>query len=145
MRDVFFLQSELNRVRSPSPAGSIRNVNPTGSNYNCVGCAIGTDYTLAGRPTSALPSNRATPISYLENLYGRSFSYPVNNISFITNRMQQAGNGSRGIVYGSRGQNTIGHVFNVVNQNGTIRFLDGQTGGQAQFAGYIYFQLLRTN
>ncbi|NJM53651.1 MAG: hypothetical protein HC846_09845, partial [Blastocatellia bacterium] len=33
-----------------------------------------------------------------------------------------------------------GHVFNAVNQNGVIRFLDGQTGGPASFRGYSSFQ-----
>ncbi len=34
-------------------------------------------------------------------------------------------------MYGSYGPGQTGHVFNVVNQNGVIRFLDGQTGKAA--------------
>jgi len=59
--------------------------------------------------------------------------------------MQTAGNGARGIVLGTRGSD-IGHFFNVVNQGGVIRFLDGQAGGVANLAaGYDGFWLLRTN
>ncbi|NUF13660.1 hypothetical protein HUN21_17705 [Acinetobacter oleivorans] len=143
-RDIFHLQRELNRFKSSPIAGSIRDVNPLRGTNNCVNCAVATDYTLAGRPTSALLS-RPTSIAYLERLYGRRFSYPVRNISIIEGRMEQAGNGARGIVFGFRGEDSVGHVFNVVNQNGTVRFLDGQTGGQASLSGYINFQLLRTN
>ncbi|WP_420909074.1 toxin glutamine deamidase domain-containing protein [Acinetobacter modestus] len=59
--------------------------------------------------------------------------------------MLKSGNSSIEIIYGFRRENSIGHVFNVVNQNGTVRFLDGQSGGQASLSGYTNFQLLRTN
>ena len=36
------------------------------------------------------------------------------------------------------------HVFNAVNQGGTIRFLDGQIGGAASFEGFTEFFFLRT-
>lgn len=53
--------------------------------------------------------------------------------------------GARGIVFGSRGPGETGHMFNVVNQNGTVRFLDGQTGKPADLGGYTSLHLLRTN
>ncbi|WP_436293029.1 MULTISPECIES: toxin glutamine deamidase domain-containing protein [unclassified Variovorax] len=37
------------------------------------------------------------------------------------------------MVFGSRGSE-VGHVFNVVNQGGVVRFLDGQTGRQGLLA-----------
>ncbi|WP_324615472.1 toxin glutamine deamidase domain-containing protein [Mycobacterium shinjukuense] len=37
----------------------------------------------------------------------------------------------------------VGHVFNVVNQNGVIRFLDGQPGRVASFGGYKSFYCMR--
>lgn len=45
----------------------------------------------------------------------------------------------------SIGSGGVGHVFNGVNQGGTIRFLDGQTGGPASFSGFDAFTFLRTN
>ncbi|WP_072061670.1 toxin glutamine deamidase domain-containing protein [Pectobacterium brasiliense] len=59
--------------------------------------------------------------------------------------MTNAGSGSRGIVYGSYCVGQPGHVFNVVNQNGVVRFLDGQSGKAADLSQFKSFQLLRTN
>ena len=122
-------------------AGSIRNVNPTGGRMNCVNCAVATDATLAGRPASALPGG-ATPISILEAQYGGRFSQSMSPAQ-ISEAMSAAGNGARGIVFGSRGKD-VGHVFNVTNQNGTVRYLDGQTGKSAKVDGYESLHLLKT-
>lgn len=53
--------------------------------------------------------------------------------------LQDAGDGSRGIVYGYDPKG--GHVFNAVNQGGTVRFLDSQPGRTvpASFEGYTQF------
>ena len=126
-------------------AGSIRGVNPLGGTNNCVNCAVATDATLSGAPSSALnvaPGVSGQPISILEDLYGGAFK-PVSGQAGIESILTEAGSGSRGIVFGARG-NDVGHVFNAVNQNGTIRFLDGQTGGVASFKGYTDFWFLVT-
>ncbi|WP_425273388.1 toxin glutamine deamidase domain-containing protein [Pseudomonas morbosilactucae] len=52
---------------------------------------------------------------------------------------------ARGIVFGSYGLGQPGHVFNVVNQNGVVRYLDGQTGKPANMSNFKTLQLLRTN
>jgi len=125
---------------APSPtAGSIRNVNPTGSGTNCVNCVVAPDATLAGRPASALPSG-PQPISVLEDVFGGTFK-PVAGQSEITALMTDAGARARGVVFGSRGSE-VGRVFNVVNQGGTVRFLDGQTGGVASFSGFDGFEFM---
>jgi filamentous hemagglutinin len=62
--------------------------------------------------------------------------------------LRQSGNGSRGIVYGeSFFARRPGHVWNVVNQRGNIRFLDGQTGGLGvnNFNNFRNFEYLPTN
>jgi len=57
--------------------------------------------------------------------------------------MSSLGPGARGIVY--VGGSKPGHVFNVVvNQRGQVKFLDGQTGAPASFAGYTDLRLLIT-
>jgi len=127
-------------------AGSIRNVNPLGGTANCVNCAVATDATLSGAPSSALnvrPGVAGQPISVLEDIYGGAFK-PVGGQAQIEQTLIDAGSGSRGIVFGSRGADAPGHVFNAVNQNGAIRFLDGQTGGVASFKGYTGFEFLVT-
>jgi len=123
-------------------AGSIRNVNAVGGNMNCVNCVIATDAMLSGQPASALGGGPFR-LAVLENLYGAKFG-SATTIDYISGVMKDAGAGSRGIVYGSRG-GEVGHVFNVVNQGGVVRFLDGQTGKAATFDGYDAFRLLRTN
>lgn len=127
-------------------AGSIRNVNPgypvAGRTENCVNCVVATDATLAGTPAVALPTTGPVGIRVLERQYGGSFS-PPTTINSVEQQLAAAGDGARGIVFGARGTDT-GHVFNVVNQNGIIRFLDGQTGQPATFTGFSSFQLLRT-
>jgi RHS repeat-associated protein len=124
-------------------AGSIRAVNAVKGATNCVSCAIATDATLAGRPASALGGGPA-PIAALEKTFGTAFGARTS-VEGIAKTMTDAGSGARGIVFGSHGQGEVGHVFNVVNQNGTVRFLDGQTGRAADTAGYEGFRLLRTN
>ena len=123
--------------------GTIRNVNPTGCKTNCINSTIATHRTLNGNPTSAMPG-RPGPISILETELGGTFSR-VSGRSQIESIMRAAGPGAEGIVAASRGRNEVGHVFNVVNQKGNVRFLDGQTGGQATFEGQGYrgFQFMR--
>ncbi len=122
-------------------AGSIRNINKIGSKTNCVNCTIATDATLARNPASALDS-RPKPLSSLESEFAGTFKHNLTSSDIV--RMVNT-HGQRGIVFGNRGPGQVGHVFNVVNQNGTVRFLDGQTGKAADLNGYKKFSLIRTN
>jgi RHS repeat-associated protein len=88
-------------VAAEAEAGSIRAVNPLGGGMNCVNCSVATDATLGGSLASALLSG-PKPISVLESLYGGSFK-PVSGQAEIEGILADAGNGARGIVYGSRG------------------------------------------
>jgi len=60
-------------------------------------------------------------------------------------------NGMKSLRIGEQIAGTIRNVnptesaTNCVNQNGTIRFLDGQIGGQASFEGFKKLFFLRTN
>ncbi|MEI7175143.1 hemagglutinin repeat-containing protein [Pectobacterium carotovorum] len=131
-------------------AGTIRNVNPgypvSGRTHNCVNCSIATDATLAGNAASALPvySKDGISLTVLEKHYNSSFRF-ISGPDAIAQRMLNAGNGARGIIYGSYGANQPGHVFNVVNQNGIVRFLDGQTGKSADLSQFKSYYILRTN
>jgi RHS repeat-associated protein len=130
-------------ARAANKAGSIRGVNVVGGNMNCVNCAIATDATLAGRAASALPGGPYR-IDVLEKTFGSKFGAP-GSIANVNDALSLAGPGSRGIVYGENVGSSVGHVFNAVNQNGVVRFLDGQTGRAASLEGMTNFQLLRTN
>jgi hypothetical protein len=107
-----------------SMAGTIRGVNPTGSRVNCVNCAISADYTLAGNPTVAGPEG---PYSYLQlaNWMGSRFVAVTGEMQ-VADMLIGSGEGAQGIVYGESLVGANGHVWNAVNQGGTIRFLDSQ-------------------
>ncbi|WP_221625109.1 toxin glutamine deamidase domain-containing protein, partial [Burkholderia stagnalis] len=63
----------------------------------------------------------------------------------IAQTMSNWGDGSRAVVFGARGDE-VGHFSNVVNQGGTIRFLDGQTGKPTNLSdGYTQWFILRTD
>jgi hypothetical protein len=140
---------------APKPApttegGTIRSVNrglplgrtPGTRDMNCANCAVATDAMLAGSPAAALPG-QATDARDVSAMYGKPWA-PMRGIAHMQIEMTAAGSGSRGIVFGER-NGDIGHFFNVVNQKGTVRFLDGQTGEPASLAdGYARFWLLRT-
>jgi RHS repeat-associated protein len=138
-------------IISASPeelAGSIRSVNPgypsRGRTNNCINCSVATDSMLAGRPASALPGD-ITPIKVLEEIYGSRFVHMASREA-IEESLKTSGSGSRAIIFGYRGMpGQPNHVFNAVNQRGTIRFLDGQTGRPADFTPYQGLYMLKTN
>jgi filamentous hemagglutinin len=101
---------------------------------NCVNCVISTDATLRSNAASALPSG-PTRITVLEQQFGSKFA-PATTTS-IENSLLAQGNGATGVVYGfPPAGSDVAHVFNVVNQNGVIRYLDGQTVTIANPAAY---------
>lgn len=122
---------------------SARNVNEVGGTTNCAECAIAFDSLLAGNPAQAGASG-ITTVRSVERHFGQRFArgLTANNIGY---EIGAAGPGSRGIVFGYRGQGKIGHFFNVVNQRGVVRFIDPQTGTAANLSGYKNFWILRTN
>jgi hypothetical protein len=122
---------------------SIQNINKIGGKLNCANCAIVTDATLAGNPASALTSG-LTKLSDLEDYFGGRFG-AFESSSVVELRMLVAGADARGIVYAFRGSEDMGHFFNVINDAGTVRFIDGQLGGAAILSYFRGFSLIRTN
>jgi papain fold toxin 1 (glutamine deamidase) of polymorphic toxin system len=126
---------------------SARDVNPgypgPGRTMNCVNCSVATDATLRGAPAMALPSTAPKTLGDLERHFGASFA-PMASRQEIEDTMRQAGDGSLGIVAGTRGPGRVGHVFNVANQGGKINFVDGQIGGEGSTSGFVRLYLLRT-
>jgi filamentous hemagglutinin len=72
----------------------------------------------------------------------------VRSIASIGDEIAAAGPGARGIVYGGTGTPAnpgMGHFYNVVNQGGTLTFLDGQTGQVVNYSSeFTWYALLRT-
>jgi len=122
-------------------AGSARLINPRNGSANCVNCATAMDATLAGNPASALLSE-----SKLISVLGSNW-VSVAGQADVEATLLNAGNGARGIVYGADSAGGVGHVWNAVNQGGTINFIDAQIGGAGaqNFQYFQKFKLLLTN
>jgi len=111
-------------------------------------CAIATDSTLQGNPAQALPGLAAKTFKdgqdILEQTYGSTLN-PMESYLDITSLMQQAGRGAQGIVIGDKVGDPYSHAFNVVNQFGAVRYIDGQIGGGVKNIGqYDYFWFIKT-
>jgi hypothetical protein len=111
---------------------------------NCVHCVQA--YEVARRSVKAeatgLPTRfwpwRGRPLSDIETTWGRSFT--AGTQADIDEAFRAAGHGARGVVYiswtGPGGRVVGGHVFNVENVGGAVRFVDGQNGS-ADVAHYF--------
>ncbi|WP_462264569.1 RHS repeat-associated core domain-containing protein [Mucilaginibacter sp.] len=125
---------------SSNPKFDVKDINKVNGNTNCVNCALATDNYLKGRPTSALNS-QPTQLSVIEQEYNAKFTHGLS-IEQVKGMVGQKG--QMGIVFGNRGIGRVGHVFNVINQNGQINFIDGQTGQGANLSGYKNFSFIPT-
>jgi hypothetical protein len=134
-------------------AGSISNVNrgidgKKLGGFNCTNCVISTDLALKGIKSSAMPKalnesgqyvDGPVSVGFLQKHYNSVFS----KTSYLS--LNKLGVGKAGIIYGESKATGSGHVFNVVNQNGTIRYLDGQTGKAADITRWKNLYFLPTN
>lgn len=111
---------------------------------NCLYSAAHTDHTLATGVTSKAPPGAVTSARDLVQHYGGRPLENVGSYTEIVQKMENAGDGSRGIVLGTR-NGMPGHAFNVVNRNGQIWFVDGQTGQLAYLENFAKLQFLPTN
>lgn len=157
---------ELERMAGMASKKQLRlwKTNIKEGKFNCANCAIAVDNTLAGRPASALPwtyikrirdgkvvnlitYKEGTALTVLEKEYGKKF---IKNMAPDKIR-QTLKPGQRGIVFGYIYGRDMGHVFNVVNENGVIKFLDGQkkvkmtTDTQKADLIYDIYEFLPTN
>lgn len=137
---------------------SIWKINLKQGKYNCANTAIATDAALAGRPASALPYtiqkrfrggkwenyisfDKGTKPIVLEREFNTQFSKWSANLNILVKDLRP---GKRGIIFGIKEGKNMGNYFNVINDNGVIKFLYGQTGKRAKLV-YDYYQFLPTN
>ncbi|WP_294244860.1 toxin glutamine deamidase domain-containing protein [uncultured Chryseobacterium sp.] len=137
---------------------SLWKINLKERRYNCANCAIAVDATLDGRPASALPYTvqrrfrngkwenyasfeEGTAPIVLEAEFKAKFSEWTTDLNSLVKDLKP---GKRGIVAGIKNGKNEGHVFNVVNEKGVIKYLDGQTGNRAKLV-YDYYKFLSTN
>ncbi|MEU0586703.1 putative T7SS-secreted protein [Streptomyces sp. NPDC006132] len=121
-----------------------KQFNPEGGNTNCTYVADAFERYMRGEGIKPVPADMGglQSLERLENVYGASF----NQTDFwnMIDHIRNAGDGARGIVAAKPGEGMPGHVFNIVNQQGRVLFIDMQTGF-VDPALYKTFKLLRTN
>ena len=125
-------------------AGSIRNVNrdlkgKQLGDQNCTNCVIATYHTLKGNKSTAMPKALDPKTKmYVDGPVDASFLETYFNSTWKKTSRRQLGNikeGEMGILYGTWKSTGEGHVLNVVNQNGNVRYLDGQVGKNVDISG----------
>jgi hypothetical protein len=131
-----------------------------GFRNNCQSCVVAVDHQLAGAPTSAIrrllgsPNDVMATSAWRQQMataVGTNNTFrSVGSYDDIVQQLHNAGDGARGIIHGMRtgpgGMSVPGHVFNVVNRNGRVFFLDGQTGKLARLENYTGgLEFLRTH
>ena len=159
------IHSGVQRVRGVRPDGlnlpgtvvggthPLRAINPTRDlEYNCGYCAIALDSTLGGNPAVAESAGtllNAKEVAELLGLVVDDWGPIRYSTDSIVAEIQAAGPGARGVIYGGVGDVMnpgLGHFWNVINQAGEVKFLDGQIGEVVtDFSRFNFFGLLRTN
>ncbi|HST63623.1 MAG TPA: toxin glutamine deamidase domain-containing protein [Mycobacteriales bacterium] len=138
--------------------GAHPRVGGWGFQNNCQSCVTAVDKQLAGLTKDTRAIERVTGDAMsspawkqnIANATGTTNTFTsVGSYDDIARELHNAGDGARGIIHGMRtgpgGMPVAGHVFNVVNRNGRIFFLDGQTGKLARLENYTGgLELLRT-
>jgi RHS repeat-associated protein len=123
-----------------APTGAINAVRGT---ENCLACALAGDRTLSGTPASALNVEAPTDWMDISERYAGNAWRVSSGQSDIESELLDAGDGARGIVYGSRADGSA-HVFNAAVQNGAVNYIDFQADSGGSFSGYRFFMFLRT-
>ncbi|MEU0009561.1 putative T7SS-secreted protein [Streptomyces sp. NPDC006314] len=129
---------------SPNLPDLAKHFNPEGGNTNCTYVADAFERYMRGEGIKPVPADMGglQSLERLENVYGGSF----NKTEFwnMVDHIRDSGHGARGIVAARPGEGMPGHVFNIVNDQGRVLFIDAQTGF-VNPALYKTFKLLRTN
>ena len=128
---------DVSPAASTARAHTLADINPggitaPGRGVNCVNCAVATDASHAGNSATALPSATTLNLNDVTNVTGGTL-VAVRSPADIEAALLRAGPGSGAIVAATRAAPMPGHVFNAVNIEGRVYFVDGQVGGAAVF------------
>jgi papain fold toxin 1 (glutamine deamidase) of polymorphic toxin system len=126
---------------------------------NCLACCVTAEYIFRGQHAIATPRYGVDTVwdrfpgdfhQWIPSALGRPDAQwqAMGGFAAIAWELTAAGDGSRAIVYGQILDATGtpgGHVFNAVNREGVVCFVDLQTGTWAYPQPYHWFEMLRTN
>ncbi len=113
---------------------------------NCFNVALAADRTLAGAPTSALKGSGVSleeGMSALRQIYPEGTSTEFAGRGAMEKVMLSGGEGTRGVVFGSRAEGS-GHVFNAVVSKGRVVYLDATVPDRARLSGYSGYNVFFT-
>lgn len=100
-----------------------------GRDVNCIDCTRATESTWRGQPEVAAPiadpSRRGAPLDWIEDWSGGRFR--LSSADGVARRLDDLGPGSSAMIVATWSDEGA-HAFNAVNDGGTIRWVDGQTG-----------------
>lgn len=130
---------------TPNNVELAKQFNPEGGNTNCTYVGEAFERYMRGEGIKPVPGymGGVQSLDRLESVFGSSFQ--DKGFWEMVDDVRNAGDGARGIVAGDSpvlGQ--PGHVFNIVNHQGRVLFVDVQTG----FVDPTYFKsfkLMRVN
>jgi hypothetical protein len=127
---------------TPNLAHLVKYFNPEGGIENCTYVTDAFEKYMRGEGITPVPGNiPIQSLGRLESVYGESFK--DTGFWDMVDHIRNSGDGARGIVAGLPEQGA-GHVFNIVNRQGRVLFLDVQTGFVDPTA-FKTFKLMRTN
>jgi uncharacterized protein YukE len=104
----------------------VNNTDEPGYLQNCTHNVVTVERRLDGVEVSAAPRKEAGPIPFKELGVTDDAYTPVGSYDDIVRDLNQRGDGSRSVVYISRGDSA--HVFNAIKTPDGVVFLDGQSG-----------------
>lgn len=110
---------------------------------NCTYVGEALDRYLGGQGFHPVPGDMGglQSLDRLQSVYGKTFD--DTNFWDMVDHIRNAGDGARGLV-AALPEEGAGHVFNIVNRQGRVLFLDVQTGFVDPMA-FKSFKLMRTN
>ncbi|MGW8352223.1 toxin glutamine deamidase domain-containing protein [Streptomyces wedmorensis] len=139
----------------PNYAKPVAQQAPDTKLTNCGNTTIATDAKLAGNPLPPAPPSSGMTAGLMEELFNSQFT-KVQSKQTINSTLQVAGPGSRGVIF-ARNQMApppgsppgtpsvqTWHFFNVVNDGGVVKYLDGQSGTPANFQGLTELFFMKT-
>ncbi|WNM29976.1 RHS repeat-associated core domain-containing protein [Streptomyces sp. Li-HN-5-11] len=128
---------------TPNLADWAKHFNPEGGMKNCTYVGEALDRYLGGQGFHPVPGDMGglQSLDRLQSVYGKTFD--DTNFWDMVDHIRNAGDGARGLV-AALPEEGAGHVFNIVNRQGRVLFLDVQTGFVDPMA-FKSFKLMRTN
>jgi hypothetical protein len=122
---VLFKSNKLNNV--------YHNINPTGGNTNCVNCSEALAKSIKGYKTSAMRDDASILYDVNTDILIKAHNIPpeqvVTKLSDVEELVREWGDGAIAII-GAKREKGTGHNFVVVNDAGTVRFLDRQADAE---------------